>query len=190
MIARKLRKFKNKGFVFSAVIIGIIYLAKDMIYPSYDSLKSEDKEVEKVEIDDSEYKSNGSVSSIQKSKEDDVRKEINPTNEEDDNTKNNTTTEDNPKFPDHKKTINNNQMLLGTRMTNMRFSHSEATSDYDIKTILSTMKLQQSDGGQFTPMWNLSLKGNARKRLEVRKICVIILRNYLLTLGHYCPSFS
>ena len=73
MIARKLRQLKPKGFVFLTLIIGIVYLAKDIIYPSYESLTSEDKEVQ------TEYVS---VGYIQKSKEDDMRNEISQTNEE------------------------------------------------------------------------------------------------------------
>ena len=49
MIARKLRKLKTKGFVFFPIIIGIVYLANDIIYPSYDSLKSEVKEVQTIQ---------------------------------------------------------------------------------------------------------------------------------------------
>ena len=193
MIARKLRQLKPKGFVFLTLIIGIVYLAKDIIYPSYESLTSEDKEVQ------TEYVS---VGYIQKSKEDNMRKEINQTNEEklsimmienhyeDDDTRNNHRTEVNRENLDHKKTLSNNlnKTLLGK--TNKRFSHSEATSDYDIKTILSTMKLQQSDGGQFTPMWDLRLKRNTKERLEVSKRCIILLRNNPSTIGDYCTSFS
>ena len=80
MIARKLRQLKPKGFVFLTLIIGIVYLAKDIIYPSYDSLKSEDKEVQTVQNNSKTHYV--SVNSIQKSKEDDMRNEISQTNEE------------------------------------------------------------------------------------------------------------
>ena len=43
--------------------------------------------------------------------------------------------------------------------------------DYNIENILATIQLEESDGGQFSPMWNLSWVEDENEKLKV--ICHI-----------------